>query len=108
MGVKNPSVCKPRDEVLRGELSDAIFAADFGDLIAGTAPKVYKDDKAFFRNTHPARQLCKVVQAVFGRLADPKEAGVTLRLSTGYGGGKTHTLMALWHLANTIGDATIG
>ena len=106
MGVK--AACKPRDEVLRGELSDAIFAADFGDLIAGTAPKVYKDAKAFFRNTHPARQLCKVVQAVFGRLADSKEAGVTLRLSTGYGGGKTHTLMALWHLANNIGDATIG
>src|SRR5574341_1468025 len=65
MGVKNPSVCKPRDEVLRGDLSDAIFAADFGDLIAGSAPKVYQDAKAFFRNTHPAQQLCKVVQAVF-------------------------------------------
>lgn len=108
MGVKNPNVCKPRDEVLRGDLSDAIFAADFGDLIAGTAPKVYKDARTFFRNTHPAKQLCKVVQAVFGRLADPKEGGLTLRLSTGYGGGKTHTLMGLWHLANNIGDATIG
>jgi hypothetical protein len=108
MGVKNPSACKPRDEVLRGDLNDAIFAADFGDLIAGSAPKVYKDAKTFFRNTHPARQLCKVVQEVFGRLADPKEGGIALRLSTGYGGGKTHTLMALWHLADNIGDATVG
>ena len=30
--------CTPRPEVLRGDLDDAIFAADFGDLIAGRAP----------------------------------------------------------------------
>lgn len=108
MGIKNPNACKPRDEVLRGDLSDAIFAADFGDLIAGSAPKVYQDARTFFRNTHPAQQLSKVVQAVFRRLADPKEGGVALRLSTGFGGGKTHTLMALWHLAKNIGDATLG
>src|SRR5262245_29427108 len=96
--------CKPRKEVLKGDLDDAIFAADFADLIAGNAPKVYADPKTFFQNTHPARQLKKVIEVVFGRLADTKEAGATLRLSTGFGGGKTHTLMALWHLARNVGD----
>jgi len=100
--------CKPRKEVLKGDLDDAIFAADFGDLIAGKAPKVYGDAKAFFQNTHPAKQLCKVIEAVFERLADPKEAGATLRLSTGFGGGKTHTLMALWHLAKNIANPSMG
>ncbi|MBM4047966.1 MAG: ATP-binding protein, partial [Planctomycetes bacterium] len=102
------SVCKPRPEVLNGDLDDAIFAADFGDLIAGKAPKVYGDAAIFFENTHPAKQLCKVVEAVFGRLASAKEPGATLRLSTGFGGGKTHTLMALWHLANHVEDASMG
>ncbi|MBE3139380.1 MAG: hypothetical protein IMZ53_02230, partial [Thermoplasmata archaeon] len=88
--------CKPRKEVLKGDLDDAIFAADFGDLISGKAPKVYGEAKTFFQNTHPAKQLCKVIEVVFERLADPKEAGATVRLSTGFGGGKTHTLMALW------------
>jgi len=37
--------CKPRKEVLKGDLDDAIFAADFGDLIADKAPKVYGDAK---------------------------------------------------------------
>ena len=106
MGVLNS--CKPRKEVLKGDLDDAIFAADFGDLIAGKAPKVYGDAKTFFQNTHPAKQLCKVIGAVFERLADPKEAGATLRLSTGFGGGKTHTLMALWHLAKNISKLSMG
>jgi hypothetical protein len=42
---------KPREEVLKGDLEDAIFAADFGDLIAGRAPKVYSNAATFFQNT---------------------------------------------------------
>jgi len=102
------SAAKPRAEVLKGDLEDAIFAADFGDLISGKAPKVYKDPLSFFQNTHPAKALCKVIQAVFARLANAKEPGATIRLSTGFGGGKTHTLMALWHLAQNIADVSMG
>ena len=102
------SGAKPRAEVLKGDLEDAIFAADFGDLITGKAPKVYKDATTFFQNTHPAKALCKVIQTVFARLANPKEPGATMRLSTGFGGGKTHTLMALWHLAQNIADVSMG
>ena len=101
-------VCKPRKEVLKGDLDDAIFAADFGSLITGKAPAVYGDAPTFFENTHPAKALCKVVQAVFTRLAATKEGGATIRLSTGFGGGKTHTLMALWHLAKNIDDVSLG
>lgn len=89
------SGCKPRKEVLKGDLDDTIFAADFGDLVAGDAPKVYSDAKVFFHNTHPAQQLCK-------------DGRATIRLRTGFGGGKTHTLMALWHLSKHIADPSIG
>jgi len=102
------TACKPRKEVLKGDLDDAIFAADFGDLIAGKAPKVYQDPRIFFQNTHPAKELSKVVRAVFERLASTGEGGATIRLSTGFGGGKTHTLMALWHLAKNIDDPSMG
>ncbi|MBI3099182.1 MAG: ATP-binding protein [Planctomycetes bacterium] len=102
------SACNPRKDVLKGDLDDAIFAADFGDLVRGEAPPVYREAKTFFQNTHPAKQLCKVTEAVFGRLANPKEGGATIRLSTGFGGGKTHTLMALWHLAHHIDDPAMG
>ena len=68
--------CKPRRDVLHGDLDDAIFAADFGSLIAGDrCPEVYRDAGKFFASTRPAAQLKKVVQVVFGRLADTKEPG---------------------------------
>ncbi len=100
--------CRPRPEVLAGDLQDAIFAADFGNLIAGSAPAVYADPRQFFANTHPAEALRKIVALVFNRLADPVDNGATVRLSTGFGGGKTHTLMALWHLAHHIADPSLG
>ena len=100
--------CTPRDEVLKGDLQDAIFAAEFGHVVVGRAPEVYQDPTEFFRNTHPAANLTKVVRTIFERLADPNEAGAAVRLSTGFGGGKTHTLIALWHLANNIGQTMLG
>jgi hypothetical protein len=103
-----PDACKLRSEVLRGDLEDAIFAADFGHVVEGIAPDVYKNPTEFFRNTHPAARLKKIVATIFERLADAKEAGAAVRLSTGFGGGKTHTLIALWHLANNISKTTLG
>ena len=90
--------CKPRKEVLEGDLQDAIFAADFGHVVEGIAPGVYKDTKVFFQNTYPTKDLKKIVTMIFDRLAAPDESGATIRLSTGFGGGKTHTLIALWQI----------
>ncbi len=102
--------CTPRADVLAGDLKDAIFAADFGDVISGHAgaPEVYLDPQLFFRNTHPARDLVRIVREVFGALANEKEPGLALRLSTGFGGGKTHTLLTLWHLAGNVAKSGLG
>lgn len=100
--------CIPRPEILMGDLSDALFGAEFGDLLSGTAADLYCDPVQFFANTHPAAQLCKVVQLIFARLADTSENGGTVRLSTGFGGGKSHTLMVLYHLANNIDQLDLG
>jgi hypothetical protein len=104
------STCKPRPDVLSGDLKDAIFAADFGDVVAGHSgtPDVYRDPELFFRNTHPARDLTRIVREVFGALAKSGEPGLALRLSTGFGGGKTHTLLSLWHLARNIDNSKLG
>jgi hypothetical protein len=106
MGVKEGS--KPREDVLQGELDDAIFAASFGKLIRNDGPLIYRDAEQFFKNTHPTAALTKLCRYVFGRLASTNEAGAILRLSTGFGGGKTHALMTLWHLAKVIGDPAKG
>ena len=106
MGVKTG--CTPRGDVLQGELNDAIFAASFGRLIRNEGPAVYREPALFFRNTFPTDALCGLCQRVFGPLANPAEAGRFFRLSTGFGGGKTHALMSLWHLAKNIADPTMG
>ena len=106
MGVK--AGCTPRSDVLEGELNDAIFAASFGRLIRDDGPAVYREPGLFFRNTFPTEALCGLCQRVFGPLANPAEAGRFFRLSTGFGGGKTHALMSLWHLAKNIADPTMG
>jgi predicted AAA+ superfamily ATPase len=100
--------CTPRSDVLQGELNDAIFAASFGRLIRNEGPTVYREPALFFRNTFPTDALGGLCQRVFGPLANSIEAGRFFRLSTGFGGGKTHALMSLWHLAKNIADPTMG
>lgn len=104
------TTCTPRQDVLTGDLKDAIFAADFGDAISKRpeTAAVYRDPSLFFKNTYPARDLIRIVREVFAVLAKGGEPGLALRLSTGFGGGKTHTLLTLWHLAENIGDPTMG
>jgi predicted AAA+ superfamily ATPase len=102
------TACTPRTEVLEGELDDAIFAASLVDLVGGTAKPVYGDARTFFANTHPAAQLRDTARRVFLHLTDASQGGAFIRLSTGFGGGKTHALMTLWHLAENSGDPSIG
>ena len=86
--------CVLRSEVLKGDLGDAIFAADFGHVIEERAPGVYQNPEEFFRNTHPAAPLRKVISTIFGRLADPNEAGAVIRLSTGFANMAPHPFIS--------------
>src|SRR6516225_8658578 len=99
-----PSVfqqCSPRPEVLAGELPDSIFAADLWDVVcrkAGTHPD-YLDPARFFASTHPTESLKLLVKDVTERLAGVEGGTPVYRLETGFGGGKTHSLIATTHAA---------
>lgn len=90
--------CVPRPEVLSGDLHEAAFAARLGDVVRGTADPVYCDGATFFSRTHVTKGLKTLLSEALGRLwgTDPMAAPV-LRLETGFGGGKTHNLIALYH-----------
>lgn len=98
----------PRPDILKGEIDDAVFGVDFEAVVegAGKGPVVYSDAKEFEKNTYPTEGLRTLVREVFGRLSNPSEAGAAIRLSTGFGGGKTHSLIALFHLARNITKRT--
>ena len=100
--------CQPRPEVLAGDLTEDTFAARLRDVIDGTADAAYQDPENFFRNTFPTDGLRTLAREVLGRLSG-KEPGNSpfIRLETSFGGGKTHNLIALYHLATVGGQAAL-
>jgi len=90
----------PRDEVLAGTLTDAVFAASLDDVVEETGPKVYRDAAAFFSATYPSAGLRTLLNESLGRAGGAKpESAPVIRLETNLGGGKTHNLIALYHAA---------
>ena len=100
--------CRPRPEVLAGDLTEDTFAARLRDVIEGTADPVYQDPATFFRNTFPTDGLKLLAREVLGRLSGREPANSPfIRLETSFGGGKTHNLIALHHLVSGGGQAAI-
>ena len=93
-------VVQLRDDLKTGELSLAVFAADLYDVVMqkGQRP-VYEDPDKFFALTFPTYNLRELVKDVCLRLAGQTDKAYR-KLSVNYGGGKTHTLIALRHLAH--------
>ena len=89
-----------RDDVRTGELSLADFAADLHDVMMqrGARP-VYEDPARFFALTFPTFALRELARDVVLRLAGRNTKAIR-QLELTYGGGKTHTLVALRHLAH--------
>lgn len=90
-------VVRLRDDIRSGELSLAVFAADLYDVVMGRARPVYQDPAEFFALTYPTFNLRELVRDVLNRLAGKSEKAVR-QLELTYGGGKTHTLITLYHL----------
>ena len=93
-------VVKLREDVRTGELSLADFAADLHDVMMqrGARP-IYEDPAQFFALTYPTFSLRELARDVVLRLAGRNTKAVR-QLELTYGGGKTHTLVALRHLAH--------
>lgn len=92
-------VVKLREDVRTGELSLATFAADLYQVMVGQAKPVYQDPKEFFALTYPTYNLRELSKEVILRLAGKNEKAVR-QLALPFGGGKTHTLITLYHLVN--------
>ena len=92
------STCRPRPDVLGGTVRDDEFMADLSRVVNGTAPADYLDPAAFFAKSYPTRGMKELLKAVCLRLSGRGgEVSSIIRLGTQYGGGKTHSLIALVH-----------
>ena len=88
-----------RDDMRRENYSLSDFAADLYDVVLQKGQQeIYKDPAKFFELTYPTKDLRKLVKAVALRLNGQSDEAYR-KLSITYGGGKTHTLITLRHLA---------
>lgn len=89
----------PHPDVLNGTFQQSEFAADLTAVQSGRATPEYGDAKAFFERTFitegMGRLLTQVAQRLSGKGGEP-----VIQLQTAFGGGKTHTLLAVFHLAS--------
>ena len=93
-------VTTPRIEVREGRsFNPDEFAIALEQVVAGKAPLDYRDPKQFFDRTVFTRALNEHLGLVLRRLAgQTQNTAPVLSLITQFGGGKTHTLAALYHL----------
>lgn len=94
-------IAQPRRDIADGSFDESLFAADLGLVARGTGPVDYLDPRAFCEKTYLTANLRTVLMELGSRLAgDPSAPGV-YRLQTEFGGGKTHTLLAAYHVFGT-------
>ena len=91
-------VVEPHQDVATGEFQQAEFAADLAKVHSGSAPAEYRDPRQFFSRTYLTEGLSALLIGAAKRLSggggDP-----VVELQTNFGGGKTHSMLALYHMA---------
>src|SRR5436190_11488429 len=88
----------PHRDVLEGTFQQSEFAADITAVHTGKASREYQDAAAFFDRTFITEGMRLLLTQVAQRLAG-KGGEPVIQLQTAFGGGKTHTMLAVWHLA---------
>ncbi len=94
-------VVTPHSDVASGRYQQAEFAADLWQVHLGEGTDEYRDPVEFFRRTYLTDSLkgmlISAVQRLAGGGGDP-----VVQLQTNFGGGKTHSMLALYHLCSGI------
>ena len=104
--------CQPRDDVIDGTLEEEQFAANLATVAhePTEAAPVYREASEFFETTYPTEGLTKLLSNLAGQFlasVDRESHGYQssiLCLDTTFGGGKTHDLIASYHLATSPGE----
>lgn len=91
----------PREDLRTGKPLDASeFAVHLDQVRDGDAPKVYVEPEQFFARTYLTKSLIDLAAQTLRRLAGERvETSAVFNLTTQFGGGKTHALTLLYHLA---------
>ncbi|MEQ8226178.1 MAG: DUF499 domain-containing protein, partial [Candidatus Eremiobacterota bacterium] len=96
------TIAIPHKDILEGRLTLDVFAADLWEVTQKRGPEEYKDSETFFRKTYLTEGLKNLLEIVKKRLAG-KGGDPVIQIQTPFGGGKTHSLIAMYHKADEWG-----
>jgi len=100
----------PHRDIREGRFDPRVFAVDLAQVIEGqiaAKDKIvyeYKDADTFFRRTFLTQGLRSTVRGVLRSLAGRDDGIAITQMATVFGGGKTHTLLALYHMVERGSD----
>ena len=94
-------VVTPHQDVASGRYQQAEFAADLWQAHLGEGADEYRNPAEFFRRTHLTESLKGMLTGALQRVAG-KGGDPVVQLQTNFGGGKTHSMLALYHLFSGI------
>lgn len=94
-------VITPHKDVASGHYQQAEFAADLWQVHLGEGSDEYRNPAEFFRRTYLTESLKGLLVTAVKRLSGAGGDPV-VQLQTNFGGGKTHSMLALYHLVSGI------
>jgi predicted AAA+ superfamily ATPase len=94
-------VIEPHPDVAQGRYKNAEFAADLAQVARGEGAFEYRDPVEFFARTYVTEGMKGLlVQAI--KRVNGKDGEPVIQLKTAFGGGKTHSMLALYHMMRGV------
>jgi hypothetical protein len=90
-------IVQPHEDIRKGDFDESVFAADLGEVRQGRGALDYRDPALFFKKTFFTKGIKSMIKDVLNRLHGKKGEPV-IQLTTPFGGGKTHTLLSIYHI----------
>ncbi len=99
-------VVRPHPDVASGRFQEAEFAADLDKVRRGQAGDEYAEPIAFFKRTYITEGIRDLLLCALRRLTGTSGDPV-IELQTNFGGGKTHSMLSLYHLFSGVDPKTL-
>ena len=99
-------IIDPHEDVRSGRFNQAEFVADLFEVAAGRGEEEYGDPRAFFARTYLTEGLEDLLRSAAQRLSS-RGGEPVIELQTNFGGGKTHSMIALYHLTSGVATSEL-
>lgn len=90
-------IMEPHPDVAQGRYKNAEFAADLAQVARGEGAFEYRDPVEFFARTYVTEGMMGLLEQALRRINE-KDGEPVIQLKTAFGGGKTHSMLALYHM----------